>query len=260
VGTSFRTILLPRDRSYSPSPQQLERAVSELVASTWLPTSTSAAYPGPDSPDGEDSLLFAASFVDSREGSVPFPVSAAWLEQLLARDSAILWSIEDYTDLPLTYPFTAAQEIHRCDIVFHLPTDYAVDRTAFAPAQPHSWLSRLLGRKTVDPFSESGAVCDCGVSLEYKRAGWSYATERRLRVTCPGCKKPFNPSEIETVVVDNFGNKQRMKGGIAYRFAIYLDCDKALPGPEGKFSVSPELLEVLQRSLGTPVDTYPEYY
>jgi hypothetical protein len=267
MGTGYRAFLLPRQRAFRPDAARLLELIQRLERERWLPAATGAQFLF-DEPyeEGEFPLLSANCYVDAEEAAVPNPVTQEWLGSLLESDSMLYWTIDDYDRTDLAYPFTKRPEaLPFCELMFHLPVDYVFDsnKTAFQEEEPpSSWLSRLLRRRRPKQPKWGGtALCSCGADLTYQLPQWSYYTEGRLRTVCLKCGAPFDPSPLPAIVRD-VARQERIVGGLTYRFAILLECEKSRPSKnqDYDFAVQPPLLSLAETVLDQEIVVVSGYY
>lgn len=265
MGAEYRALLLPRQRTFRPDAARLLELIQRLERERWLPAATGAQFLFDDLQEEEDGFpLFSASaVVDGKGADVPNPVTREWLGSILDVDSVLHWTIDDYDRTDLLYPFTKRPDAFPyCDLALHLPVDYVFDpiQTAFQEEEPaSSWLSRLLRRRRPRRPKWGGTVlCSCGEDLAYQLGRWS---DYRLRTVCPRCEAPFDPTHLQATIQDST-REMRLPGGLTYRFAFILDCDKSIPCRDQSydFSVKPPLLSLVENVLDQEIVVVPHYY
>jgi hypothetical protein len=95
-------------------------------------------------------------------------------------------------------------------------------------------------------------VCQCGAALEYD-AG---EVNPRVRSICPDCKSTFTPPSSAVSVRNGWtGDERHVRGGALARFAIAIECGKAIPPvADGGISAATPLLEVMRNHFGVEFD------
>lgn len=221
MGVEYRHFVVPRARGFRPAPEALARFVEDLDRGFWIPPDAGPRVRAPGRPD--ETL--------SRNPD------EAWFAGRASADLILSWDVEDLeADGVRNHLASGAPEDEElyADVQLHLATDYVL-RTS----------------DVVEPFASTR--CPCGAELEYEvpahdsRGDPFYSP--RLRRTCP-CGRGFDPSELEVTVHDPWtGEPSRLRGGLAYRFALVIDRGKCLPEPP--VTLAPELASLLRGRFGT---------
>lgn len=226
MGVEYRALLLPPSSGFRPSPAQLAALVEALTADAWI------AGPG--------------ELLRERHGETePMPEApdAAWFAEL-PPECVLRWAFERLDeDDEVQYPFDIepGEEVY-FDIELALSDDF-VYRT----------------NEGIDPFATT--QCRCGTELaRYDDDDPLYDSARIARV-CPGCGAAVDPSSWKADVRDPFtGQERSVPGGATSRFAVVIDCGKALPSEDDAVPVAPELIATCRRALGVELHEIGEVY
>lgn len=201
MGVEYRHYLVPGDRGFRPDPPGLARLVAALRDSGFIP-------PDGASPDGVVRLL--------HDGGEARPWVDADLAATAEGDRRLAWSVEDFAASGLADPFGRRPgDDSYYDLEIHLAGDYV------APVS-----------ESIEPIADP--TCGCGRDLAYEAEDRSpFAFTGRIRLACPDCGSPFRPGDHAARMTDPAtGAASERPGGSAYRFALAIDCGKAIPfGP-----------------------------
>jgi hypothetical protein len=142
--------------------------------------------------------------------------------------------VSDWETAHLSYPLTPACRPGYFELVIYRLEDYL-----------------YVTSETIDPFDDS-LVCRCGASLEYD-AG---EINPRVRSTCPSCKDTFTPPSSPVIVRNGWtGEERRVRGGALARFALAIECGKAIPPVEdGDITAAVPLLEIMRNHFKVEFD------
>jgi hypothetical protein len=142
--------------------------------------------------------------------------------------------VSDWEAADLQYPLTPACRPGYFTFVIYRHEDYL-----------------CVASETIDPFDDA-LVCQCGAALEYD-AG---EINGRVRSTCPDCSSTFTPPFSEVTVRNGWtGEDRRVRGGALARFAVAIECGKAIPPVEdGVIAAASPLLEVMRNHFGVEFD------
>lgn len=268
MGVEYRNFLLPRDRTFVPTAERIARLVERMRAERWILTPGSQAGPPSDHPGArgwaEPFLEKATSLRRRREEAqpVPVPVGAEWLAG--RRDPHHANAKAD--ELALHFEVSAADEGFS-DLDLPYPLAYGEDE----PGYHDIWV--YASRDFVWHLGDGAIACACGAALAYSVERGTIAPidlEERIRSTCPACAAPFD---------GDLGDAE----GIAFRFAVVVDCGKGWPlagragtglaplaaqgGPVLRSAYgdpAPPLHSafstMVEESLGARFDSVPEFY
>ncbi|WP_157234814.1 hypothetical protein [Methylosinus sp. LW4] len=263
MGVYYVHYLIPLDNSFRPEPQRIAALIDALAAARFIPR--------PEAGDGPSYLLddwrreaaerttsaaqeppkpwwkriFGSKapeqppVLDLVDVERPFavPLTEESFAALADRAVTVGWTIEDPLANGLAYPFE--QRPSRDD-----PPNYRLLIEA----------SEDFRTETINCYDDTGTVdphCRCGEDLSYSRAPFEDVAIRRL---CPSCGARFEPRErLVTFTNGATGESQTIHGGICYRFAVAIDCEKSIPpaiedGKEGK--LSRRFLDACSEALG----------
>jgi hypothetical protein len=155
-------------------------------------------------------------YVSAHLDAAPLPaeLSVEWLTPRIGADMRFVWEVGDLARSGLRYPLTEKpSEMSDEEIYFSLLIELSGD-----------YVYRVY--ESIEPFHST--QCECGRELEYEPSAKLYFMSR-LPVRCPECKAAFDPGRLAAVVIDGWtGQKRLVSGGATSRFAVVVDCGKAI--------------------------------
>jgi len=185
-----------------------------------------------------------------RAQPVPLPIELPWLEGVLKSDFELRFDVQGlgFGDQPARYPFVNKSPVSHEDTYYEIMIESSVDYVYHTS-------------EMIEPFKTTS--CRCGVQLEYALAyegGIVYSV--KLKTECPGCKRPFDPSNLEAPYRNGFTGEYAapIKGGVSYLFAVIIDCGNCIPEADTEISIRPELKELCERQFGTPFHDVGDFY
>jgi hypothetical protein len=238
MGVEYRHYLISRPNSFRPNGRQLAALVESLAKDNWI------AAPGSDALR-EMALLDGVAQEEADDGwarlwkrpdfeSVPRSLTPKWFEG------------QTSIDLRLGFPVNHGDRIGLC---------YPLVNDAGPPEDPYYEIELRSSRDYVHHVSEeiepALTICVCGEPLEYY-PDYDVFYASRIKIQCPRCSAPFDPSSINVVVRDGWtGDKSLVKGGAIYRFAIVVDCGKCIPERRRvPIKANPRFVDLCQRVMG----------
>ncbi|MHB1048037.1 MAG: hypothetical protein ACYC4P_18705 [Thermoanaerobaculia bacterium] len=255
MSTEYRHFLVPTPRSWRPSPAALAAFIQLLTEEHLLPSARGSHFVSGDDENADyDDPSLPVALLNTPSGlnlAVPFPVTTDWLANVMATDFRLSWPVDEPQALNVLYPF--------------VPTAPELEAPSFR-FTVHSGLDYVYVQgPNVGPlrrFPFRSPRCVCGIELEY-RSNVRYVLDGpRLRAVCPSCRTEFHPERYSSRITDDWtGATRKVPGGLVYRFAVVLECEKALPSRPGR---SPTLRQPLsqawQQSLGCGFEEVPYFY
>lgn len=182
--------------------------------------------------------------------AAPVPLDAAVKTELADADFRLTWPIETAWTAGLKYPLDHMPRTPRggegpgFNLEIHSLGDYVYLTSDLVAAYPN-----------IDPASRPVACKVSGTNLHYaaeRVANMFDLMGSRIRHTCPTCSTIFKPQERSVAVKDGWTAETRQQpGGATYRFAIVIDCGKAVP--ENSPTVTPEFKALSEAALGQPL-------
>lgn len=173
------------------------------------------------------------------------PFSAGWIEFHSEHELILDWYVQNMEEARVQYPFT------------------------FDPypdsGPPYFYVRVILGNEyfywtgeNVMPFPDEATKCQCGEQLVYD-AGWAHGTgSERIHRSCLNCGRLFDPSKFACDVLDGWtGEPHALKGGLAFRFALAVDCHKYRPREEEafrKFKLREDFLDLWRTCISVPFE------
>jgi hypothetical protein len=240
MGVEYRHYLIPRPNSFRPNGRQLAVLVESLAKDNWI------AAPGSDALR-QMALLDEIAQDEADDGwarmwrrpgfaSVPHSLTPEWFEAQTSCDLRLGFPVNHGDRIGLRYPLVndaGPPEDPYYEIELHSSHDYV------------HHVSELI--------EPAPTVCACGEPLEYyPDLDHDVFYASRIKMQCPRCSAPFDPSSINVVVRDGWtGDKSLVRGGTIYRFAVVIDCGKCIP--ERKcipIKANPRLVDLCQRVTG----------
>jgi hypothetical protein len=244
MGVDYRVWLIPKQRSFRPNAGQIAALANALRESKWVPMpeaggQRSKAFellPGKDAP------------TDHKPGqSQAFPpvaIESSWVEPHMNNEFVLEWWVDDSGQAGVKFPFVI--------VPYPDPSQYFGIRM-------------ILGREyfywtgeNVAPFADSATHCACGDPLAYWTGFASGVPSQRIHPQCPVCGRAFDLSSISCDVLDGWTGKPRsLPGGLAFRFALQVDCHKNFPHDEEtfrRFRLQDAFLDLWRIHIGVPYD------
>ena len=245
MGVELQVWVIPKSRSFHPKLEQFAELANALKAGKWLPAADAEGQrarilellPGSEGPMSKKPMR-----VHERDNR---PLSAGWLEPLAVHEVVLEWNIDNVVEAGVEYPFQV---------------DPYPDS-----GPPYFAVRMFLGNdyfyetnECVTPFDEQATKCRCGEQMVYE-TGWSGVIGgSRIHYLCPRCGSEFDPSEMTAEVLDVWtGEPSVFPGGMAFRFALQVDCGKYFPREEEearRFKLRPEFLAIWEEKIGVPFD------
>jgi hypothetical protein len=252
MGVEVRLFIIPRGATTRPSPAQLARFVAALIEGRWLVDPHQVGMhkmPGWSRAAEFAATTGAAVTAKSRDNVRPFDVARAGeaFAALAGTDAKVSWPVlDDGTAARLRYPLDVempAGEEYYYDLELWLADDYV-----------------YVTSEGIDPFVKT--ACVCGEVLEYEVEGDvdSVFYSSRLRVRCAKCNAMHDVRRRTAVVRDFLTDGEReAPGGASFSCALVIDLGKCWPR-EGTFQAHPDLVAVVERTLGGPVAVLIDAY
>ena len=262
MGVEYRNFLLPRDRAFVPTAERISRLVERMRAERWIltPASDHGAAGGWAEPFIEKATSPRQRRVEVQP--VPIPVGAEWLAG--RRDPCGANAQAD--ELALHFEVSAPDEGFS-DLDLPYPLAYGEDEPGY-----HDILV-YASRDFVWHLGYGDVACACGAPLAYTVGRGTIAPidlEERIRSMCPACTAPFG---------GDLGDAE----GIAFRFAVVVDCGKgwplvgragaglspvaALDGPVLRSAygdpappIRRAFSTMVEESVGAPFESVPDFY
>lgn len=249
MGVEYRHFLIPQDRTLCPSTAVLLKLIEELSKHRWIRTPQSPVFARMENYNIPAEAVQTGGFVRSFEGARPLPriMDTSWLDEQMRNDSIIRWPVGSLKQSGLQYPLSPMPDMDQEDLYYEVQIQMSVDYVYR--------VSELIG-----PFSDT--LCSCGEELEFDAEsggpGLFYCS--RLRAVCSGCEELFDP-RLKTADVENGRTREArlVAGGATSRFAIVIDCGKAIPD-SATITASPELLLLCEQILGCSLEQIGDYY
>lgn len=239
MGVDYRVWVIPQQRTFRPSPDQVASLANALREGGWVPK--------PEAPGQNSEVIELLPGESNASRSQKFAAESftpGWVEFHCQHELLLSWDVLNMTQADVRYPF-----------IFDPYPD-------FGPPYFHIYL--ILGDhyfywtgENVMPFDQQATRCTCGEQLGYE-AGWSGAGSQRIYRFCPKCGQNFDPSTIACDVLDAWtGESRSLLGGHVFRFALLVDCHKYFPREVEagrRFHLHPEFLELWSTHIGVPFE------
>lgn len=246
MSTDYQLWVIPSDRAFRPTPEQVANLANALRDGGWVPkpevtgqqSQVLELLPGGDSSGVGKKPTRAELFSAD-------PFTASWIEFHSGHDLALSWRVEDMQRAGVNYPFS------------------------FDPfpdlGPPYFYVSVLLAHdffyytgENVIPFEEEVTKCACGLQLAFW-IGWApVAPSQRILSRCSRCGQSFDPLKTSCVVLDGWtGQPSRLQGGLTFHFALAVNCHKYYPREEEaarRFHLREEFLDLWRMHVGVPFE------
>jgi hypothetical protein len=238
VGVEYRHYLMPASRPFRPDASQTVGLIEALRAGRWIadPASPSFKKMKFQTTHAAEHAKKCGAFavtVRNKPFPLPSPLAADSLAKVIAGDAVLTWPVERMGDAKLEYPF----DIDPVD-----PEAYYELQLHFSQDYVHH------SSEIIEPLE--GLEC-CGEALEINLGDDDVFYSSRIRATCPGCKRPFDPSKKSVNTQDMWtGEPGALRGGGAYRFAIVVDCGKFIPGSDKAVPLRRQFKALCEKTLG----------
>jgi hypothetical protein len=246
MGMDYIVWIIPRQRAFRPDALQVANLGNALRDGKWAPR--------PEAKGQISQVVELLPSNDQQIGEKPArmqefpqePFTPSWVEFHSHHELILSWYVQNTNEAGVEYPFTFDPYPDSGPPYFYI-------RVALADDYFH-WTG-----ENVMPFKEKDTQCTCGEQLLY-RTGWAPGTaaERILRV-CPACGRNFDLSGIFCDVLDGWtGKPQPLRGGLAFRFALVVDCHKYWPRDDEaalrRFQLRDEFLGLWRTHIGEPFE------
>lgn len=245
MGVDYRVWLIPKDRAFTPAPEQIAALANALREGKWVPL---ADAPGQRSRVLE--LLPGGRSMDNKPSRTEPFLSAqfepSWVASHTGHELVLEWWVDDAAKSDVRFPFN------------FLP----YPQSGFT----YFGIRMILGQEyfywtgeSVMPFIDSATQCRCGEQLAYW-TGFAYGVpSQRIRPDCPTCGRAFDISKVAGEILHPWtGERRSVTGGMAFRFAFQVDAHKNFPnyGEEfGRFRLQDGIHELWRVHIATPYET-----
>lgn len=266
MGVEYRHYLVPLNRVVRPSPARIAALLELLVAEGWLPRPPvgAATYPfvEEDFEDSDMEEIPAHAYLWDGESSVRVPAAASlqWAESLPPEFQIVVAS-ENVSLAGVKYPFTSQQHPDaRLSWRIELAEDLAYEPSVTEFTGQRTSISQRITNLFRRPKESPPVLCACGARLDYATSFRDPIEAARIRIVCPACARPFDPSNLPAVVRDGYGTAAAIPGGLVRCFSVVVDCEKSLPGSKGAFGIRPELVQAVEHACCVPFVGIPFWY
>lgn len=240
MGVEYRRYLLPKQRSFRPTPEMLTNLVHALRRERWL---LSPEAPELASLPFDTTTLYAHAkhagfYIRQGEQEQPGPAEnlGDYLTARQGQDLLLSWPVESLAAWGLRYPLES------------LPCD---DEDAYYEFQLHVSQDYVYKcSEYIDPFDEP-LFCGCGADLTYDLPFNQdpFGVGTRIAAKCPKCGTPFDPTDLPATARDLWTvDEYTLRGGLTYRFAVVIDCGKCFDETGRAFAV--HLKQLVESTLG----------
>lgn len=217
MGVELRILMLPKQSSFRPSPDEARQLIEVLQENGWLVRPGSAVvsqmsfkqYSGHEVAKDQGYCAVAVG----KKKLFTLPV-ADLLNRGAAQDLMIIWPVDSLQTSGLRYPLDPLPSRPRADCFYQIQLHFA-DQYLYRTSE------------AVEPF-DPDPECECGESLAFDvdLAQDPFYAQRLWR-ECPECGEPFDPSRLVATGRDGWtGEEIETRGGTTYRFALVVDCGK----------------------------------
>jgi len=249
MGVESKFYILSETSGYRPEPAGVYQLVGALRTAGFLCDPKSQTFQasvhrtGPLSSDSDDEGFWWKSHAGLEKQGGSLNALELRLADLRESDVLIRWPNANLNLSGLKYPLNVVPGPDGVyyDIEIHLAVE-----TVYHTSE------------IIDPFDD--IRCGCGAGIKVLEApGHSPFYDSRLPNRCPSCQTLMNYATIPMTIRDAWtGAESRAMGGIAYRFALVVDCGKYWP--EGEAEVAPDFLAVTEQTLGIKTRVLRDFY
>jgi hypothetical protein len=247
MGVDYRVWLLPTDRAFKPSAEQIAGLANGLRNGRLVPQ--------PDAPGQKSSLLELLPGED--EGplhkkpsrSEPFaakPFEPSWVASHGDNEVVFEWWVNDAAESQVDFPFAFVPYPETGLTYFGI--------RVIVGDEYFYWTG-----ETVMPFPESETQCRCGEQLAYWTGFASGVPSQRIHRECPKCRRAFDVCAIVGEIIHPWtGESRSVRGGMAFRFALQVDAHKNFPHNEElfrKYQIKEEIHELWMAHIAAPYET-----
>ncbi len=250
MGVDCLVWVVPKDRSYRPSAEKVANLANSLRAGRWVPM--------PDASGQKSNIREISSIKENpsqrlAEIKTPFerePLTAFLIESRSKNELILDWSVNDIKAANVRFPFAFVPYPKSPSNYFRVTIDLGLDYF-------------YKTGENMMPFEPGALQCQCSRSLEYE-TGWTPGlSSSRIHHSCPNCGKEFDPSKATCEILDGWtGEPSLLIGGLAFRFALIVDCHKNWPQEEERsrqYHLQPEFLDLWRSNIGVAFDIVTTY-
>jgi hypothetical protein len=245
MGVDYRVWLIPRQRSFRPASDQIAKLANALRKGKWVPMPDASGQ----SSKAVELLPGKTSTGDKPHRSEPLAptaIEAGWIELHSQHEFVLEWWVNDAAQSNVQFPFTFVPYPESQHTYFGI--------RLMAGPEYFYWTG-----ENVMPFGDSATQCECGEQLAYWTGFAAGVPSQRIHSQCPACGRAFDISEIEGEIMDCWtGERHPLLGGLAFRFALQVDCHKNFPHEEEafrRFSLQDAFHELWRTHIAVPYDT-----
>jgi hypothetical protein len=244
MGVDYLVWIIPKQRSFRPTADQLSGLANALRDGCWCPKTDA-----PGQRSGFSELLPGDSVAGKKptrtQGFASEPFTPSWVEFHSEHELVLDWHVQNQKEAGVQYPF-----------VFDPYPD---------SGSTYFYVRLILGHEyfywigeNVTPFDDADTRCVCGEQLAYW-TGWAHGVgSQRIHYVCPKCGRGFDPSGKTCQILDGWtGVPAPLLGGLAFRFALVVDCHKHWPHEEEegrRFHLRPEFLDIWRKFIEVPFE------
>lgn len=247
MGAEYAHSLIPKDRSFVPTSDQLAVLTSTMIDQNFLPAR--------DERNKKGKLWYTHSRAHDgkqwRDGSweyptkeparllMPYPITIAWFSKFEECDLAISWLVRDWKERGLRHPLAPSYSKKGNIELARFEMDLFVGRDYFDLA-----VNELIQAAT--------AQCRCGAELTY--SGVVCLPRNRVRRFCSDCGQSYEASSFKALACrENIFSTAPLRrtdfcGGGLSRFAIRFNVGKVLPDLQPRFN--PSFAQLCESVLG----------
>jgi len=244
MGVDYQVWVIPKDRSFRPSADEVASLANGLRDGGWAP------QPSAEGQRSEILELLPGGDPMRRKPRQAYPFTSerftpSWIEFHSQNELVLDWSVNNQRAAGVQYPFT------------------------FDPfpdsGPPYFYVYLVLGHdffyytgETVMPIDERATQCQCGEQLAFWTGYAHAAPSQRIFRRCPKCHREFDPSGLSCDVLDGWtGKPSPLPGALTFRFGLVVNCHKYYPReekPGRRFRLRPEFLDLWRTHIGVPFE------
>lgn len=244
MGVDYLVWIIPQQRGFRPSAEQVAGLANALRDGGWVPKPEGA---------GQRSSVIELLPGENVAGKKPARIqefgseafTPSWVEFHSQNELVMDWHVHDLHKAGVLYPFV------------------------FDPypesGPPYFYVRLILGHdffywtgENVMPFDEAVTKCACGEQLA-SWTGWAHGVgSQRIARICPNCGRGFDPSGKPCQIIDGWtGVSSQLRGGLTFHFALVVDCHKYFPSEEEagrRFHLRDEFLDLWRKFISVPFE------
>jgi hypothetical protein len=253
MGVDYERWLIPKGNVFMPAAASVAKLVARLREDGWIadpkkPAFAALRFVGKREAHATATGGYAVRTIENRYGkdrvaamvagteAQPAAIDAAWLNDPSREELRLVWPAAGDGARDLRYPLSRSVDGDRSWLLeIHRAPDY------------------------VYPFAENfdalDTTCPCGEDLEFDRGDdaivSAFGAASGIFAECEMCSRTFDPAKRTATIGNPFDDtREEVPGGVAYRFALKVDCGKCFVHDDPTLAFAPELVALVEKEFG----------